>query len=57
MKTQIRKGPKGYEVWYSTDGGQTIQFHKSFKTKEEALRETVSLKNSIKFLKEFGVIK
>ena len=57
MKTQIRKGPKGYEVWYSTDGGQTIQFHKTFKTKEEALRETVSLKNSIKFLKEFGVIK
>ena len=44
MKTEIRVGPKGYEVWYSTDGGQTIEFHKSFKTKEEALRETVSMK-------------
>ena len=44
MKTEIRKGPKGYQVWYSIDGGQTIEFHKSFKTKEEALRETVSMK-------------
>ena len=43
MKTQIRKGPKGYEVWYSTDGGQTIQFHKSFKSIDKAVKETVSI--------------
>lgn len=43
MKTQIRKGPKGYEVWYSIDGGQTIQFHKSFKSIDKAVKETVSI--------------
>jgi len=44
MKTEIRVGPKGYEVWYSTDGGQTTQFHKSFKSMDNAVKETVSLK-------------
>ena len=44
MKTEIRVGPKGYEVWYSTDGGQTIQFYKSFKSMDDAVKETVSLK-------------
>ena len=57
MKTEIRVSPKGYEVWYSTDGGQTTQFHKTFKSMDDAVRETVALHNSIKFLKEFGVVK
>jgi hypothetical protein len=50
MKTQIRKGPKGYEVWYSTDGGQTIQFHKAFKSMDDAVKETGSLKGHQRLL-------
>jgi hypothetical protein len=50
MKTEIKKGPKGYEVWYSTDGGQTIQFHKSFKSMDDAVKETVSLKGHQRLL-------
>ena len=44
MKTEIRVSPKGYEVWYSTDGGQTTQFHKTFKSMDDAVRETVAMK-------------
>jgi len=44
MKTEIRVSPNGYEVWYSTDGGQTLQFHKRFQSMDSAVKETVSLK-------------
>ena len=50
MKTEIRKGPKGYQVWYSIDGGQTIQFHKTFKSMDDAVKETVSLKGHQRLL-------
>jgi hypothetical protein len=50
MKTEIRKGPKGYEVWYSTDGGQTTQFHKTFKSMDDAVKETVAINGSLKLL-------
>jgi len=44
MTTEIRVNSKGYQVWYSTDGGQTVHFHKTFDSMEDALKETVSLK-------------
>jgi hypothetical protein len=56
MKTEIRVSPIGFEVWYSTDGGQTQNFHKRFKSMDDAVKETVSLKNSVKFLRMFGQI-
>jgi len=50
MKTEIRVRPKGYEVWYSTDGGQTVKFHKAFKSMDDAVKETVSLKGHQRLL-------
>lgn len=44
MKTEIRVSPKGYEVWYTTDGGKTRHFHKTFKSMDNAVRETVAMK-------------
>ena len=44
MKTEIRVNGQFFEVWYSTDGGQTNQFHKKFKSMDSALKETVSMK-------------
>ena len=44
MKTEIRVSPNGFEVWYSTDGGQKLHFHKRFESMDDAVKETVSLK-------------
>jgi hypothetical protein len=54
MKTEIRVSPNGFEVWYSTDGGQKLHFHKRFESMDDAVKETVSLRNSVKFLRMFG---
>ena len=50
MKTEIRVGPNGYEVWYSTDG--KFKFHKSFKSIEDATKETVSMKGHRRLLSD-----
>lgn len=52
MKTEIRVSSNGFEVWYSTDGGQTSQFHKTFKSMDEAVKETVSLKGHQRLLSD-----
>ena len=52
MKTEVRVSPNGYEVWYSTDGGQTSQFHKTFKSMDSAIKETVSLKGYRRLLSD-----
>lgn len=50
IKTEIRVSPRGYEVWYSVDGGQTRQFHRTFDSMEKAMKETVSMKGHQKLL-------
>jgi hypothetical protein len=52
IKTEIRVSPKGFEVWYSVDGGQTRQFHKTFNTMEKAMKETVSMKGHQRLLQD-----
>ena len=46
IKTEIRLSQSGktYEVWYSTDGGQSFELHKKgFATDKDALKETTSI--------------
>ena len=52
MKTEIRVGANGYEVWYSVDGGQTNHFHKKFKSMDDAVKETTSMKGYRKLLSD-----
>ena len=52
IKTEIRVGPDGYEVWYSVDGGQTNHFHKRFTSMDAAVKETVSMKGYRKLLSD-----
>ena len=52
IKTEIRVNGGFYEVWYSTDGGQTSQFHKKFKSMDSALKETTSMKGYSRLLSD-----
>jgi hypothetical protein len=50
IKTEIRPTSGGYQVWYSLDGGQSVLFHKKFKSMDNAVKETVILRGHYKLL-------
>ena len=52
IKTEIRANGDVFEVWYSLDGGQTNQFHKSFTSMDKAIKETVSMKGYRRLLSD-----
>lgn len=55
IKTEIKLSPSGktYDVWYSTDGGQSFELHKrNFKSMDEALKETTIINGHYRLLKD-----
>jgi hypothetical protein len=52
IKTQVIPTKMGYEVWYSLDGGQTMELHSTHKTMDNAVKETVSLKGHYTLLEK-----
>jgi len=53
MTTKIILSPskKTYDVWYSKDSN-TFVLHKSFKTIDDAIKETTIIKGSFRLLKD-----
>jgi hypothetical protein len=53
MITKIILSPtkRTYDVWYSNDD-KTFVLHKSFKSIDEAIKETTIIKGSFKLLKD-----
>lgn len=47
-KIQLSSDKKTYDVLLSKDGGINYHIYKTFKTDEEAMRETVSIKGHLK---------
>ena len=52
IKTQIIPTKMGYEVWYSLDGGQSMELHSVHKTMDLAVKETVILKGHYTLLEK-----
>jgi len=50
MKTEIRVNSNGFEVWYKGLGKRKLNYHKTYKTWEEALKETITLKGLGRFI-------
>jgi len=53
MTTKIILSPsrKTYDVWYSNDS-KTFVLHKSFKSIEDAIKETTMINGSLKLFKD-----
>ncbi len=54
MTTKIILSPskRTYDVWYSSNDGKTFVLHKSFKSIDEAIKETTMIDGSFKLLKD-----
>ena len=51
MKTEIRVNSNGFEVWYKGLGRiKKLNYHKTCKTWEEAIKETITLKGLGRFI-------
>jgi len=50
MKTEIRVNSNGFEVWYKGLGKRKLNHHKTCKTWEEAIKETITLKGLGRFI-------
>ena len=52
IRTEVIPSRKGYEVWYSLDGGQTMELHSVHKTIDLATKETIILKGHYTLLEK-----
>ena len=50
-KIILSQSKNTYDVWYSNDG-KTFVLHKSFKSIDDAIKETTIIKGSFKLLKD-----
>ena len=52
MKTEIRANLNGFEVWYKGLDKRKLHHHKTYKSWEEATRETTILKGLGRFVRD-----
>lgn len=52
IKTEVIPTKKGFEVWYSLDGGQTMELHSVHKSIDLAIKETTILKGHYTLLEK-----
>ena len=54
-KIQMSSSKRSYEVYYSYDNGTSYHLHKTGLTLDEANRESISIKGTIKLLRDLKV--